>query len=71
MKRRLQRWAFKRLMRLADRIAYEETFRCMSMTFTFERGIGIVFHENGGRGCRMWYRAPEYHRAHTEAENPT
>lgn len=67
---KMRSWLWHRLIHLADRIEPDQSFRCMNMTFTFERGVGIVFHEGGERGCMMWYRTPDYYRAHREASNP-
>lgn len=66
----MRRWLWRKLIYLADRVAPDDAFRRMGSSFTFERGIGIVFHENGERGCPMWYHTPDYDRAHTEARNP-
>jgi hypothetical protein len=58
----------RRLRFLADRIDYDGSFRHMSAVsgFTFEEGVGIVFRDDG-RGCPLWYRNPDYDRAHDEA----
>ena len=42
--------------------------RLIHWTFTFEKGIGIVFREDG-RGCRLAYLGQdEYSKAHDEAD---
>lgn len=56
------------LRRVADRIDYTHAPKALRASFTFERGRGIVFHEDGGRGCPLWYlQDSDYERAHTEA----
>lgn len=59
------------LRRLADRIDYEGSPKAISWWFTFERGEGIRFREDG-RGCRLWYLGErgDYEKAHTEATKP-
>ncbi len=37
--------------------------------FTFERGVGVVLHEDGS-GCPIWYREGDSDRAFSEAANP-
>jgi hypothetical protein len=51
----------------ADRLDPENAPRGTSYSFTFEKGKGIVFHEDG-RGCPLWYLGEgDYKRAHREA----
>ncbi|GAA4226017.1 hypothetical protein GCM10022254_09540 [Actinomadura meridiana] len=59
------------LRRIADRIDDKGAPHSMSnYTFTFERGEGIRFREDG-RGCRLWYLGmDDYERAHAEADKP-
>jgi hypothetical protein len=59
------------LRRIADRIDDDGAPKCMSYSFTFERGEGIRFRDDG-KGCRLAYLGKDdYERAHTEADNPT
>jgi len=52
------------MRRAADRIDREGAPKVTHCSFTFERGRGIVFHEDG-RGCRIAYLGDdEYRRAH-------
>jgi hypothetical protein len=68
---RQRKWAGKRLRYLADDIDYEGAPRLLtSYTFTFERGRGLVFREDG-KGCMLAYLGnDEYEKAHAEADNP-
>lgn len=56
---------------LADRIDPIGAPRLMThYSFTFERGRGLVFREDG-KGCMLAYMGQaEYEKAHTEADNP-
>jgi hypothetical protein len=57
------------LRRIADRLDPAGAPRGMSgFSFTFERGEGIRFREDG-RGCPLWYLGDDdYERAHAEAD---
>lgn len=65
----MRRWTATRLRYLADRIHRPSATKLMtSYTFTFERGRGIVFREDG-RGCMLAYLGDEeYEKAHTESD---
>lgn len=76
------RWFADRLRRFADRIDRDGAPKgldvpsiCVyvpprSMSFTFERNVGIKYREDG-RGCRLWYLCDaDYMRAFTEADDP-
>jgi hypothetical protein len=67
----VRRWIGTRLRRLADRIDWRGAPRAIGWWFTFERGEGIRFREDG-RGCRLWYLGEmgDYDKAHTEADKP-
>lgn len=65
MRRRIGWW----LRCLADRIDREHSACVSHWSFTFERGVGVVFRDDGA-GCPLWYPADQYERAHTEARNP-
>ena len=57
----------KRLRYLADDIDRDGAVRMMGSTsFTFERGVGMVFRSDG-RGCPIAYFGDQYERAHDEA----
>lgn len=59
------------LRRIADRLDYANTPRSTSFSFTFERGEGIRFRDDG-KGCPIWYLGhDDYERAHREADKPT
>ena len=59
-----------RLRCWADRIDHQHAPRITHWTFTFERGRGLVFREDG-KGCPVAYLGTDnYERAHAEAENP-
>lgn len=54
----------------ADRIDRHGAPKLTHWTFTFERGRGIRFREDG-RGCRIAFLGDdEYERAHDEADCP-
>jgi hypothetical protein len=57
------------LRRIADRIDHANAPRITNWTFTFERGEGVRFREDG-RGCPIGYFPEFYDRAHTEADKP-
>lgn len=59
------------LRRIADRIDYAGAPRALgAYSFTFERGEGIRFRDDG-RGCPLWYLGEDdYRRAHDEADKP-
>ena len=68
----IREWIGWKLRRLADRIDYAHAPKRLGASFTFERGIGIVFRKDGERGCPLWYlQDSDYERAHSEAANPT
>ena len=55
------------LRKYADRLDDAGAPKAMSVRFTFEDRVGIVFRDDG-RGCRLWYLGDvDYERAHTEA----
>lgn len=57
----------RRLRYAADRIDLPGAPRAMSVRFTFEEGVGIIFRQDN-RGCLLWYIGDaEYERAHSEA----
>jgi hypothetical protein len=61
------------LRRLADRIDPCHTPRSPGISFTYERGRGVVFHGPGGdwppRGCPLWYLSEADHeRVYTESD---
>lgn len=61
----------KLLRRLADRIDYHGAPKATHLSFTFERGQGLVVNEDG-RGCRLWYLGDDqYAKAHAEATDGT
>ena len=65
----MRRWTGKKLRRLADWIDPVGAPRLTHWTFTFERGEGVRFREDG-RGCRVAYLGEEeYERAHTESDS--
>lgn len=62
------------LRRLADRFDHDHAPKAIGWSFTFEEGLGLVWHDNHGRinpkptGCPVWYLSDaDYERAHTEA----
>jgi hypothetical protein len=66
----VRRFAATRLRFLADRIDRPGAPKATHWRFTFERGEGIRFREDG-RGCRVWYLGDDdYERAHAEADHP-
>lgn len=72
--KRIRFWMWRKLICVADRIAPEQAFRRTStLSFTFERGIGIVVHGADShttdttfpdKGCPLWYHGPDYELAH-------
>ena len=65
--KRLATW----LRRLADRIDHEGAPKAIGWSFTFERGEGIRFRDDG-RGALLWYFGDmSYELAHTEADKPS
>ena len=54
---------------VADRIDRDGAPRSAGATFTFESGIGRVWHEgHNGPGCPVWYLSEQdYRRAHHDA----
>jgi len=64
------------LRKYADRLDHAGAPKAISVRFTFEDHVGIMFRDDG-RGCRLWYLGDQdYERAHTEAgpvvgTNPT
>lgn len=67
MKKRVAGW----MRRWADRLDHYGAPKAMStLSFTFERGRGLVTRSDG-RGCPLWYYGDhDYERAHTEADSP-
>ena len=58
-----------RLRTFADRIDHAGAPKITHWSFTFERGRGLVFREDG-KGCRVAYLGDaEYERAHAEADD--
>lgn len=59
------------LRRIADRIDDAGAPHAMSTySFTFERGEGIRFRDDG-KGCQLYYvGTDDYERAHAEADKP-
>jgi hypothetical protein len=63
----LRAFIARRLRYAADRIDPRGAPRAMSVRFTFEERVGIVFRQDN-RGCRLWYLGDaDYERAHDEA----
>jgi hypothetical protein len=63
-------WIAERLRRIAERLDRDGAPKRSAVSFTFERGIGIVTHLDG-RGCPLWnLRDADYMRAFTEADDP-
>lgn len=57
----------KVLRRLADRIDHHGAPRSIDWSFTFERGKGLVFHNDRGTGCPLYFLGmDEYEKAHRE-----
>ena len=55
------------LRKYADRIDHHGAPKAMSVSFTFEERVGIVFRDDG-RGCPLcYYGDQDYERAHDEA----
>lgn len=66
----LKRWLADWMRKMADRLDYEGAPKLTEWSFTFERGRGQVFREDG-KGCRLAYLDDaEYKRAHAEADDP-
>ena len=66
MKRRL---AYQ-MRKYADRLDHAGAPKYTHWTFTFERGRGLVFREDG-KGCPVtYYGDDDYERAHDEADVP-
>jgi hypothetical protein len=64
MRRRLAWW----LRCWADRLDRPGAPKITHWTFTFERGKGLVFREDG-KGCQVAYLGDdEYEKAHTESD---
>lgn len=58
------------LRKMADRMDHHGAPKATHWHFTFERGKGLRFNEEG-RGCRVWYYGDDdYERAHDEALTP-
>ena len=67
----MRRWLAHRMRKWADRIDRPGAPKSMGYTFTFERGEGVRFRQDG-RGCRLWYLGDlDYDRAHDDADSPT
>ena len=57
------------LRKMADRIGPNGAPRITNYSFTYEKGEGIRFRDDG-RGCTVvYYGHDEYARSHTEADN--
>lgn len=57
------------MRKYADRLDHAGAPKFTHHSFTFERGHGVVFREDG-KGCPVAYCGDEdYERAHTEADN--
>lgn len=57
------------LRRVADRIDRPGAPKYLSMSFTFEDGIGTKVREDG-KGCPLWaLNSEDYERAHTESDS--
>src|SRR5215467_1821329 len=69
----VQRFADWLRYTVADRIDPDGTPRSPGWTFTFEIGVGLVWHEgHNGPGCPVWYIGEQdYRRAHDEAQRCT
>lgn len=64
----MSHWLAHKLRTWADRMDPVGAPKAIGYSFTFERGEGIRFRDDG-RGCRLWYLGDsEYNRAHTEAD---
>lgn len=63
MRHRVGGW----LRKFADHISPDTGPRSTNMSFTFDERRGIVIHHDE-RGCRLWYMAEDYERAHGEAK---
>lgn len=64
---RLRARIARRLRYAADRLDPHGAPRAMSVRFTFEERVGIVFRQDN-RGCLLWYLGDaDYERAHSEA----
>lgn len=58
------------LRRIADRLDDDGAPKGMGYSFTYERGEGIRFRDDG-RGCPLGYLGKDdLERAHDEADNP-
>jgi hypothetical protein len=55
------------LRKWADRIDRDHAFLATHWHLTFETGKGADIHEQS-YGCRLWYYAPDYGKAHSEAK---
>lgn len=59
------------LRRIADRLDPTGRPQAVGHSFTFEKGEGVRFRDDG-RGCPLWYLGnDDYDRAHAEADKPT
>lgn len=59
----------RRLRFLADRIDHHGAPKAIGWSFTFERGEGIVFHDDRTKGCPLWYHGDDdYERAYSGAD---
>lgn len=67
----MRQWIAQRMRFAADRIDPVGAPRGTSYSFTFERGHGIRWRDDG-KGCPIWYLGEaDYRRAHIEADNPS
>lgn len=76
--KKVRLWLARRLRFAADRIDHAGApKRCSQLSFTFERGRGLVVHDRHGGsgpqiGCPLWYYGDaDYQRAHAESIDPT
>jgi hypothetical protein len=57
----------KLLRRLADRLDHRGAPKLIGWSFTFEEGVGIVFHPDRTSGCPLAYLGDDdYQKAHRE-----
>lgn len=68
----LRRRLARHLHAWAGRLDPAVDFRCAtSLTLTLEAGQGWVLHFGDDQGLPVWYRNPEYRRAHDDASVKT
>jgi hypothetical protein len=65
----VKRWIAHKLRTWADRIDHRGAPKAIGYSFTFERGEGLRFRQDG-QGCPLWYLGDaDYERAHGEADS--